>query len=40
MLQTPVQIGLTGNLLDYEIFQLRDELELQEGPDVTFYGKC
>ena len=24
---------------DHEIFRLRDELEIHEGPDVTFYGK-
>lgn len=24
---------------DYEIFRLRDELEITEGKDVTFYGE-
>ena len=23
---------------DHEIFRLRDEIEANEGPDVTFYG--
>ena len=25
--------------LDHEIFRLRDELELNEGKDVSFYGE-